>query len=116
MEGKLVASKTTVFKFEQISPLTSGAKVDAFPLVTPELSETFGANFSVFKECSIDWTINYDEMLYCLDGEIDVVVEGQSHVLGPRDSIWLPAGTSLTYRANSATVLAVYSPVDPQAA
>lgn len=108
--------RTALLRYADVAPHSSGARVDAFPLVTPEMSSSFGMNFSVFKDCSIDWTINYDEALHCLDGEIDIVIDGESHVLGPRDSIWLPAGTSLTYRAVNATVLAIYSPVDPQAA
>lgn len=111
----MIPSKAVLFRFEDISPSSTGKKVDVFPLVTPELSESFGMNFSVFKDCNIDWTINYDEVLHCLDGEIDIIVEGEIHVLRSRDSIWLPAGTSLTYRAAAATVLAIYSPVDPQA-
>lgn len=104
-----------LLKYADVAPHSRGASVDAFPLVTPDMSSSFGMNFSVFEDCSIDWTINYDEALHCLEGEIDIVVGGESHVLGPRDSIWLPAGTSLTYRAANATVLAIYSPVDPAA-
>jgi ethanolamine utilization protein EutQ len=110
-----MASSAALMRYGDIDPHTSGARVDAFPLVTPEMSNSFGMNFSVFKDCSIDWTVNYDEALHCVEGEIDIVIDGKSHVLGPRDSIWLPAGTSLTYRATNATVLAIYSPVNPQA-
>ena len=106
-------SKIRFFSFKDIAPHSSGKKVDAFPLITSELSETFGMNFSVFKNSTIDWTVTYDEALHCVEGEIDIIIEGKSHVLGPRDSIWIPAGTSLTYRADTATVLAIYSPVDP---
>jgi len=111
----MIETKAKVFRFDDIDPRSSGEKVDVFPLVTAELSESFGMNFSVFRDCDIDWKINYDEALHCLEGQIDIIIDGKSHLLGPHDSIWLPAGTSLTYRAAAATVLAIFSPVEPDA-
>jgi ethanolamine utilization protein EutQ len=38
------------------------------------------------------------------DGELRLHIGGEVHLLGPRDSIWLPAGTALVYEADAALV------------
>ena len=38
------------------------------------------------------------------EGELTLHANGTPHVLGPRDSIWIPAGTELVYEAENALV------------
>ena len=77
--------------------------------VSTEISATMGAGIARFDNCSIAWTVLYDEVLYVIDGTFrlvtcDGVLEGQSG-----DVIWIPKGTELKYEGEQATVFyAVY--------
>ncbi|MGI9412121.1 MAG: hypothetical protein ACR2PM_00520, partial [Hyphomicrobiales bacterium] len=51
-----------------------------------------------------DWTVTYDEVLIVLSGQLTVRTEDGVMVVGPHDSVWLPAGTSLTYEAEDCIV------------
>ena len=72
--------------------------------VTTEISSTMGAGIARFDNCSVAWTVLYDEVLYVIDGTFrlvtnDGVLEGQSG-----DVIWIPEGTELKYEGEQATV------------
>ncbi len=55
-----------------------------------------GANF--------EWTVTYDEVLIVLSGQLTVTAKDAVMTAGPHDSIWLPAGTALTYDAEHCMV------------
>ena len=52
----------------------------------------------------IPWTIKYDEALTVFDGQLRLHEGGDVHVLNPKDSIWLPAGSELVYEAKFALI------------
>ena len=53
----------------------------------------------MFENCSIPWTVTYDEIIYGIDGELEIHTDEGRHRIGPGDIMWLPAGTRLTYVA-----------------
>ena len=63
-----------------------------------------GTGFARFSHARIPWTIQYDEVLIVFEGTLRVHCGGDIHELGPRDSLWLPAGTELIYESESALV------------
>ena len=63
-----------------------------------------GVGWGRLSNARIPWTILYDEVLTVFDGALRLHAGGAVHELGPRDSIWLPAGTELVYEAESALV------------
>jgi ethanolamine utilization protein EutQ len=63
-----------------------------------------GVGWGRLHAARIPWTIRYDEVLTVFDGELRLHAGGEIHRLGPRDSIWLPAGTELVYEAESALI------------
>ena len=77
-----------------------------------EVSETcgtadgteLGCGWGRFSDARIPWTVKYDEMLTVFEGELTLHANGTPHVLGPKDSIWIPAGTELVYEARNALV------------
>ena len=81
--------------------------------VGPDVSTTMGTNTAVFEHCSFEWTIRYDEYLYCLEGELTFETNGGTHVLNPGDAIWFPEDTWMVIKSDkkSVAVVAVY-PVD----
>ena len=71
-----------------------------------------GTGLARFRHAAIPWTIQYDEVIHVLEGELTVRTGGEALTAGPRDSIWLPAGTELVYEAADALVFYAIEPAD----
>ena len=71
-----------------------------------------GTGFARLTKARIEWTVKYDEVLIVLEGALKVHAEGKVLEAGPRDSIWLPAGTALIYEAEEALVAYALHPAD----
>lgn len=78
----------------------------------PEQKTELGVGFARMTNAKIDWTIRYDEVLIVLSGELKVHTKSGTLTAGPRDSIWLPRGTELTYEAEDALVAYAIHPAD----
>ena len=71
-----------------------------------------GSGFARFHKAAIPWTVQYDEVLLVLEGEVKVETASGAFALGPRDCAWLPKGTELVYRSESALVFYSIHPSD----
>ncbi|MCB5411241.1 ethanolamine utilization protein EutQ [Pseudogemmobacter faecipullorum] len=60
--------------------------------------------FARFTAAEIPWQLRYDELILVLEGEFTVETAEGRLSAGPRDTIWLPAGTKVTYIAENALV------------
>lgn len=58
---------------------------------------------------SNDWTLTYDEVLVITKGRFSVIVAGRATTAGPGQALFLPKGTSLTYRAEEPSELVYIS-------
>jgi ethanolamine utilization protein EutQ (cupin superfamily) len=71
--------------------------------VYPLLPGTFGLGFRLgiaeFVAGSVSLDLTYDEAIYVLEGEIEIDGDGTTHKLGPGESLWMPAGRQIVYRA-----------------
>ena len=76
------------------------------------LGSELGVGFARMTNARIDWTIRYDEVLIVLSGALKVHTATGTLSAGPRDSIWLPKGTKLTYEAKDALVAYAIHPAD----
>ena len=63
-----------------------------------------GTGFARMTGARIPWTVKYDEVLTVIEGALKVHANGQVHVLGPHDSMWIPNGTAVIYEAERALV------------
>ena len=75
-----------------------------------------GMGWGRLHQARIPWTIRYDEVLTVFEGELRVHIDDQVHVLGPRDTIWMPAGTELVYEADEALIHFAIHPSNWQSA
>lgn len=78
--------------------------------VTERESTTIGCRVVVFEDCSLEWTVQYDEYIYVVSGLLTMHTRAGKHELGPGDAIWLPCGTWMIYEAGARTetVISVY--------
>lgn len=60
--------------------------------------------FARFKNAEIPWQVRYDELILVLEGEFSVDTPNGRITAGPRDTIWLPNGTPVTYVSENALV------------
>ena len=60
--------------------------------------------FARFTNAVIPWQVRYDELILVLEGEFSVETPAGRMTAGPKDTIWLPAGTPVTYSATNALV------------
>jgi ethanolamine utilization protein EutQ len=81
-------------------------------LVGPELSQTMGAGLAKFDDCSIEWTVLYDELIVVLEGTFRLQVGGETYVCAPGDVLWIPENTPLRYEGERSTVFYAVYPVD----
>jgi len=87
------------------------AKASIARLVGPGLSASMGAGVARFDNCSIAWTVLYDELIVTLEGRFRLRVGETVHDTGPGDVLWVPAGTALHYEGEGATVFYALHPV-----
>lgn len=71
-----------------------------------------GAGLVRLSSASIPWTIKYDEMIYVIEGAFTVLTDTGQLAAEAGDSIWLPAGTRLTYQSENALLFYAIYPVD----
>lgn len=81
-------------------------------LVGPEVSKSMGAGIARFDECSIEWTVLYDELIVTLEGTFTLRVGDKVYECAPGDVLWVPQNTALRYEGTRATVFYALSPVD----
>ena len=67
------------------------------------------AGVARFDDCSVSWTVLYDEVIYVIDGLFRLVMPGGVIEGRAGDVIWIPEGTELKYEGKNAAIFyAVY--------
>ncbi len=60
-------------------------------------SSPMGAGLMSFEQGSFPWTLNYDEIDYVIEGELEIRVGDESYVGGAGDLLFIPRGTSILF-------------------
>lgn len=100
-------SPVRVVRFEQLdfaARFEYGEMAEVAGVCGSDDGSELGTGWGRFSNAKFPWTLGYDEVLTVFEGELRVHTGGAIHQLGPRDSIWLPAGTELVYEASAALV------------
>jgi len=71
-----------------------------------------GVGLVRISNASIPWTIKYDEFVLVLEGQFTIKTETDVLTASAMESIWLPAGTKLTYVGDNALLLYAIHPTD----
>ncbi len=69
------------------------------PVVNAGYSKELGAGIGVFENCSVPWTVTYDEVLFIKEGDFTLRVGDKAYRAGPGDILWIPKNTALIYEA-----------------
>ena len=89
-----------------------GDQAQAAHLCGTEDGSKLGAGLVRLTNAKIPWTIKYDEIILVLEGSFTVRTANDVLTAQPFDSIWLPAGTALTYEADEALLFYAIHPAD----
>lgn len=77
--------------------------IAAHGLINAGFSRHLGAGVGVFDRCSVEWTPNYDEVLFILDGVLRLRVGEKTYVASRGDVVWIPEGTAVVYESSVRT-------------
>ena len=89
-----------------------GDQAQAAPLCGTDDGSKLGAGFGRLTKASFEWTVKYDEIILVLEGEVTAITQTATLRAGLLDTIWLPAGTHVTYQAEDALIFYAIQPAD----
>lgn len=82
-------------------------------LVTLQESPRLGCGLMVMKETTFDWTLDYDEVDYVIEGTLSVIIDGRTITAGPGEIIFIPKGSAIQFSVrNKARFVYVTYPAD----
>lgn len=99
-------------RFDTGNPNDKVFLTDVFSL---EESQRLSCGMMEMEESTFDWTLNYDEIDYVIDGTLEIIVDGRKVVGNKGDAILIPKGSKIKFSApNFARFLYVIYPADWQ--
>ncbi|MEG0641460.1 MAG: cupin domain-containing protein [Clostridium sp.] len=60
-------------------------------------SERLGCGMMEMKATTFDWTLNYDEIDYVIEGHLDVIIDGRKISADAGEIILIPKGSSIQF-------------------
>ena len=81
-------------------------------IVGPKDGTSLGVGLARISGGSFEWTVQYDEVLIVLLGDLKVHLADRTLAAGPHEAIWLPKGTTLRYEAEEALIAYAIHPAD----
>lgn len=82
-------------------------------LFTLEESPRLGCGIMEMKETTFDWTLNYDEVDYIIEGTLDILIDGRKITASEGELILIPKGSSVKFSVpNYARFIYVTYPAD----
>jgi ethanolamine utilization protein EutQ len=83
-----------------------GGDVAALGMVTgADQGTELGTGFGRLNGAKLDFTVPYDEVQLVIEGTLTVTTPAGVFTLGPRDSVWLPKGTAVTYETEGEALI-----------
>ena len=99
-------------KFDTGNPNDKVYLTDVFSI---DESERLSCGVMEMEESTFDWTLNYDEIDYIIDGTLEIIVDGRKVTGNKGDVILIPKGTKIKFSApNFARFLYVIYPANWQ--
>jgi len=89
-----------------------GDQAEVAQLCGADDGSKLGVGLVKLTSAEIPWTIKYDEFVLVLHGTFTVITDTEELTASAMQSIWLPAGTKLTYKSDKAFLLYAIHPTD----
>ena len=95
----IMSIKLQKIKPEPFNTGKPGDKVFLKDLVSLEESPRLGFGVMEMDHSSFDWTLNYDEVDYIIEGRLEIIIDGRKTVADAGEIIFIPKGSSITFSA-----------------
>lgn len=108
--------KLQTVKVDESNRLDTGKITDEVytkDLFTLQESPRLGCGVMEMRETTFDWTLNYDEIDYVIEGHLDIIVDGRKVSADPGELILIPKGSKIKFSVpNYARFIYVTYPAD----
>lgn len=82
-------------------------------LFSLEESKRLGCGIMEMKETTFDWTLNYDEIDYVIEGSLNIVINGKTVTANAGELVLIPKGSSIQFSvSNYARFIYITYPAD----
>ena len=82
-------------------------------LFSLEESNRLGCGIMEMKETTFDWTLNYDEIDYVIEGTLNIMINGKTATANAGELVLIPKGSSIKFSVpNYARFIYVTYPAD----
>ena len=96
----IMSIKLPTVKVDESNRLDTGNPRDVVytkDLFTLEESPRLGCGMMEMKETTFDWTLNYDEIDYVIEGTLDIIIDGRTVSASAGELILIPKGSSIQF-------------------
>ena len=91
--------KTSTVKPEPFDTGKPGDKVFLIDVLSLDESERLGCGIMEMEETAFDWTLNYDEIDYVIDGTLEIIIDGKTVTGNRGDILFIPKGSKIQFSA-----------------
>ncbi|WP_270670435.1 cupin domain-containing protein [Paraclostridium bifermentans] len=99
-ESGVISIKLPTVKVDESNRLDTDNPSDVVytkDLFTLEESPRLGCGIMEMKETTFDWTLNYDEVDYVIEGTLDIIINGKTVSASAGELILIPKGSSIQF-------------------
>jgi len=99
-ESGVISIKLPTVKVDESNRLDTGNSSDVVytkDLFTLEESPRLGCGIMEMKETTFDWTLDYDEVDYVIEGTLDIIINGKTVSASAGELILIPKGSSIQF-------------------
>ena len=112
----VMSVKVPTVKVDESNRLDTGVPSDVVytkDLFTLQESPRLGCGVMEMKATTFDWTLNYDEIDYVIEGSLSVIINGETVIAHAGELILIPKGSSIKFSVpNYARFIYVTYPAD----
>ncbi|MCR1934000.1 cupin domain-containing protein [Clostridium tepidum] len=112
----ITSVKLNTVKVDESNRLDTGNPNDVVytkDLFDLEESPRLGCGIMEMKETTFDWTLNYDEIDYVIEGHLDIIIDGRKVSADAGELILIPKGSKIQFSVpNYARFIYVTYPAD----
>lgn len=112
----VMAVKVPTVKVDETNRLDTGVASDVVytkDLFTLQESPRLGCGVMEMKSTTFDWTLNYDEIDYVIEGSLSIIINGEVVTANAGELVLIPKGSSIKFSVpNYARFIYVTYPAD----